>query len=400
MHLSNNDSEATSQLVTLEALFQAYFDCRRNKRNTINALAFETDYESRLVALCDGLNDGSYAPGRSLAFVIQKPVKREIFAADFRDRVVHHWLINQLNPLFERTFIYDSYASRKGRGAHLGIHRANRFIRQCSENYTADCYILKLDIMSFFMCINRRILLGQLNEFIEQHYMCGNKAMVIDIANKIILNDPTKNCFIKGDRRHWDGFPQHKSLFHASPDCGLPIGNLTSQVFANFYMSSFDHFVKHRLGIRYYGRYVDDFLLVHHDRDYLKSLIPVLADFLKSKLALTLHPRKIHLQHHSYGVHYLGVMIKSHRIYIGKRTKGNFYDAIMHHNDRAQASEPTPEEQAAFLCSMNSYLGMMKHYNTYNLRRRMLKKHLSIWWWNLVYLSGGSKLVSRQKTVR
>lgn len=109
----SNDLEATSQSVTLEALFQAYFDCRRNKRNTINALAFEADYESNLVALCDELNDGSYAPGRSLAFVIQKPVKREIFAADFRDRVVHHWLINQLNPLFERAFIYDSYASRK-----------------------------------------------------------------------------------------------------------------------------------------------------------------------------------------------------------------------------------------------------------------------------------------------
>jgi len=287
MYLSNNDLEPTSQLVTLEALFQAYFDCRRNKRNTINALAFEADYESHLVALCDELNDGSYVPGRSLAFVIQKPVKREIFAADFRDRVVHHWLINQLNPLFERAFIYDSYASRKDRGAHFGILRADRFIRQCSENYTTDCYILKLDIMSFFMCINRCILLNSLNAFIEQRYTQHNKAIVLEVANKIIMNDPTKNCFIKGARHHWDGFPLHKSLFHAPPDCGLPIGNLTSQVFANFYMNAFDHFVKHHLGVRYYGRYVDDFLLVHYDGDYLKSLIPVLADFLTSKLALT-----------------------------------------------------------------------------------------------------------------
>ena len=113
-----NTLAAVPQPVTLESLFQAYTDCRRNKRNTLNALAFEADYESNLVALCDEINSGLYQPGRSIAFVIHKPVKREIFAASFRDRVVHHWLINQLNPFFEKAFIHDSYASRKGRGAH------------------------------------------------------------------------------------------------------------------------------------------------------------------------------------------------------------------------------------------------------------------------------------------
>ena len=124
----------------------------------MNALRFEMDYEHHLLALRDELNFGSYHPGRSIAFVIDKPVKREIFAADFRDRVVHHWLINQLNPLFEKTFIYDSYASRKGRGAHMGIARAAQFIRKCSLNYQRDCYVLKLDILSFFIRINRHIL--------------------------------------------------------------------------------------------------------------------------------------------------------------------------------------------------------------------------------------------------
>lgn len=128
-----NNQEGINQSVALEELFQAYFDCRRNKRNTVNALEFEVDYESKLIALCDELNNGSYTPGRSIAFIIHKPVKREIFAADFRDRIVHHWLINQLNPLFERIFIYDSYASREGKGAHLGIQRADRFIKWCSQ---------------------------------------------------------------------------------------------------------------------------------------------------------------------------------------------------------------------------------------------------------------------------
>ena len=172
------NQEINFPLVTLESLFQAYFDCRRNKRNTMNALDFEMDYESNLVTLCDELNQGSYSPGRSIAFVVTKPVKREIFAADFRDRVVHHWLINQLNPLFERMFIHDSYASRKGRGTHFGIQRVNRFIRQSSLNYSRDTYVLKLDIQSFFICISKDIPLANLHAFVEKCYPYPNPSML------------------------------------------------------------------------------------------------------------------------------------------------------------------------------------------------------------------------------
>ena len=218
---------------------------------------------------------------------------------------------------------------------------------------------------------------------------------------KILANNPTKNCFIKGRRHHWRTLPPDKSLFHSAPYCGLPIGNLTSQIFANFYMNSFDHFVKHDLGIKYYGRYVDDFLLVYHDKEYLLSLIPKIRDFLKDKLGLTLHPRKTYIQHYTKGVNFLGVVIKPHRITSGKRLRGNFYDAMIEHNSKTCEKKPSKEEQASFLCSMNSYLGIMKHYNTYQLRRRMLRKYLSIWWWNLMYLSNGaSKLVPKQKTIR
>ncbi len=149
-----------------------------------------------------------YQPGHSIAFVIQTPVKREIFAADFRDRVVHHWLINQLNPFFERAFIYDSYASRKERGAHLGIQRVDRFIRQCSVNYSRDCYVLKLDIQSFFLRIDKNILLASLRNFISQIYSNQNKAIVLELCQKIIMNDPTAHCLIKGKRAHWDDFPR------------------------------------------------------------------------------------------------------------------------------------------------------------------------------------------------
>ena len=387
--------------IELADLFEAYADCRTNKRNTMNALAFELDYEQELVTLWHEINAGTYTPGRSIAFIVDKPVKREIFAADFRDRVVHHLIINKLNPLFEKTFIYDSYACRKGRGTHFGIQRIDRFIRQCSHNYTKDCYVLKLDIQGFFMAIDKRILWAKLRDLIMHHYHPYDKTTMLALCHKILNNNPTKDCFIKGGRHKWRDLPPDKSLFHSAPACGLPIGNLTSQIFANVYLNALDHFIKHDLGMRYYGRYVDDFVLVHPSHEHLKTLIPQIADFLRSTLNLTLHPRKMYLQHYSKGVHFLGMVIQPNRIKSGKRIKGNFYEAISRHNQVAQNQKPNREEQAAFLCSMNSYLGILKHYNTYRLRKRMLIKHLSAWWWNLMFFSGGcSKLVAKQRTVR
>lgn len=394
-------STGLKQGFSLEAIFEAYFSCRSNKRNTINALAFELDYESNLIQLWNELNNGSYQPGKSIAFIVHKPVQREIFAADFRDRVVHHLIINKLNPLFEKEFIQDSYACRVGKGTHYGISRANTFIRQCSQNYTKDCYVLKLDIEGFFMHIKKEILFYRLQKFIEAQYKQNDKELVLDICHKIIFNSPTENCIIKGSPKNWDGLPKSKSLFQSPQYCGLPIGNLTSQIFANFYMSAFDHFIKKELGIPFYGRYVDDFIIVHQDKEYLKSLIPVISKYLNDELKLKLHPRKIYLQHYSKGVKFLGTVIKPNRIYIANRTKGNFYNAIEKQNKIIQDHKPTKEDKAAFLSSMNSYLGIMKHYKSYKLRKRMIFKRLSGYWFNQVYLSGGiAKFVLKVRSVK
>jgi hypothetical protein len=386
--------------IELEELFTAYFLCRKNKRNTANALAFEIDYENNLVQLCEEINSGTYKIGRSIAFIVDKPVKREIFAADFRDRVVHHLIIGKLNQLFEKQFIHDSYSCRVGKGTHFGIQRIDKFIRQCSFNYTRDCYILKLDLRGFFMSINKNILFANLEKFINEKYQATDKGLLIKLCKQIIFNDSTKNCIIKGNKSDWDALPPNKSLFHSKLNCGLPIGNLTSQVFANFYMDSFDHFVKHDLKIRYYGRYVDDFVIVHTDKEYLKKLIPKLTEYLQTELQATIHPKKIYLQHYSKGVKFLGTVILPNRIYIADRTKGNFYNAIEKHNQIAQDHKPSKEEQQAFQSSMNSYLGIMKHYKTYKLRKNLIFKNLSGWWWNYVYLSGGiAKFVMKTKTI-
>src|ERR1039458_1777397 len=317
-----------SNIDTVE-LFQAYYDCRSNKRNTTNAIAFEINYESNILTLCQQINDGSYSPGRSIAFIVNKPVTREIFAADFRDRVVHHLIINKLNPLFEKQFIYDSYSCRVNKGTHFGIDRVTRFIRQCSQNYQSPCYILKLDVEGFFMHIDKNILFRRLESFIHEKYSAPDKALLIELCSKVIFNDPTKNCFIKGNKSDWNNLPLTKSLFHSPANCGLPIGNLTSQILAKFYLDSFDHYIKNEHQIKYYGRYVDDFVIVHPDKEYLKSLVTQIQPFLFSALHLNLHPKKIYLQSCENGVQFLGVVIKPKRTYVARRTKGNFYKTII-----------------------------------------------------------------------
>ena len=401
MQLSLFPEEDINALIHIGEVFQAYISCRQYKRKTTNAIAFEIDYESNLVTLCEEINSGTYQPGRSITFIVDKPVKREIFAADFRDRVVHHLIISKLNSIFEKEFIHDSYACRIGKGTHFGIQRINRFVRQCSRNYTNDCYILKLDIKGFFMCINKNILFEKLQTFIHEKYKEKDKYLVVDLCRKVIFYDPTKKCIIKGKQKNWKGLPFDKSLFYSPKNCGLPIGNLTSQIFANFYMNSFDHFIKHDLGIRFYGRYVDDFILVHSDKEHLKSLVPKIKSFLELKLHLTLHPDKIYFQHYTKGVKYLGAVIKPHRVYIANRTKGNFYQAIQRLNLIARDHKPTKEEKGKFLSSMNSYLGIMKHYKTYRLRKRIIIKNLSGWWWNSAYLSRSiNKFSLRQKRAK
>jgi RNA-directed DNA polymerase len=385
--------------IELAELFQAYDDCRKYKRNTMNALAFEVDYENNLLKLCAEINNGTYQPGRSVAFIVTQPVTREIFAADFRDRVVHHLVINKLNPLFEREFIYDSYACRLGRGTSFGIKRLDSFIRCCSQNYSQDCYVLKLDIAGFFMHINQDILVEKLAKFIHEKYVYADKWLLLELCKKIIYNNATKNCVIKSKQCAWNTLPTNKSLFYSTYRCGLPIGNLTSQIFANFYMNTLDHFVKSNLGVRFYGRYVDDCVLVHQDKEYLKLLITKIRVFLNLHLKLTLHPKKIYLQHYTKGIKFLGVVLKPGRIYIANRTKGNFYQAISKQNIIITQHKPLASELMAFLCSMNSYLGLTEQYNSYRIRQQIVLQKLAEQWWDYVFLSADStKFVVRNKS--
>jgi len=363
----------TEERILLEDIFTAYFDCRKNKRNKIDALEFEIDFEKELIKLWKEINNRIYQVSPLDVFISDKPVKREIFAAQFRDRVVHHLLINKFEHIFEKEFIYDTYSCRKGRGTHFGIKRVEKFIRQCSENYKKDCYILKMDIRGYFMSINNRILLRKLENLVSKEYKESDKESLMWLFREITNNNPTKECRIKSARKKWNGLPKSKSLFYAAPGCGMPIGNYTNQILANFYLSSFDHFMKHILGMRYYARYVDDFIIISQDEKKLKNIIPQVREFLLSELELCLHPKKIYFQHYRKGVEFLGVLIKPYRNYVSSRVKTNFWKTVEDINKRLERKQKLSLcEEEKILSQVNSYLGVLSHSNTHNLRRKLL----------------------------
>jgi len=393
------DSNTMDSKNLLCSLFQAYYDARKNKRRTINALAFEIDFERKLFELYEEIKSRKYEISPSICFISFKPVQREIFAADFRDRIIHHLIYNYISPIFERLFINDSYSCRVGRGTSYGIKRVNHFIRSCSDNYKQDCHVLKLDIKGYFMAMDRSILYQKiektLNRFWEEAGF--DLDLILYLIRQVIFHDPTKNCRIKGAWKDWQGLPKSKSLFWAGENKGLPIGNLTSQLFGNVYLNDFDHFIKHKLGCQYYGRYVDDLVIVHQDKEYLKSIVPILKKYLRGELLLEIHPQKAYLQHFSKGAPFLGTIIKPYRIYVRNQTKGNFYKKISYWNDFLEKERRlTKEALNKFLASVNSYLGIMVNYSTYKLRRKMLMESLSPRFGEYVYIADDyAKLVSK-----
>jgi hypothetical protein len=237
------------------------------------------------------------------------------------------------------------------------------------------------------MHINRDILFRKLKLFINRCYQENDKELLIELSHKIIFNDPARHCIIKGKKSDWDGLPKNKSLFHSPRNCGLPIGNLTSQVFANFYLNGFDHFMEKQIGSGSYARYVDDFMVIHKDKDFLLELIRKINCHLSEKCGLTLHPKKIYLQHATKGVKFLGAIIKRKRTYVANKTKGNMYEAIQKYNELIRQKDLTPETISRFQCTMNSYLGMIRHFKTYRLREKMVTGTMSHDWFQYFFVS-------------
>ena len=354
-------------------LYAAFICAKRHKAKKPYVLHFERNLKENIESLCDDLCTRRYKPEPSTCFVIQRPKKREVFAAQFRDRIVHHLYYNYTHELFERTFIQDTYSCIPGRGTHYGIERMEQHIRQESHNWQRPCYALKIDIRGYFMHINRRRLLdiatASLTKMADHQTNGGMKWRdVIDmdfilwLTREIVLLDPTDGCRHVGNPSEWDDVDASKLMANAPADCGMPIGNLTSQLFYNVYMNPFDQMVKRLLHFLHYGRYVDDSATICSDRQRLTDAIPLMRDFLKDELCLDMHMGKTQIIDVRYGVEFLGSFIKPYRTYICNRSLSRIRHeaADVRHMGRGQAFR-----------TVNSLLGVMSHYSSYNLRREI-----------------------------
>lgn len=364
----------------LKHLYVAYYDARRHKRNTKSQRRFEAHMDHHLVRLYHDIVTRRYRPSRCMCFITEDPVKREIFASPFRDRVVHHLVYNYISPLFERQFIFDSYSCRNGKGTLHAVQRYEHHIRACSQNYQRSCYILQLDLRGYFMSIDKKLLYAIIMDTLRKKAHTKSPDgrtwnQVIDmelteyLITTILRRNPTHRALIVGDPADWKGLPSTKSLFGQPEGIGLPIGDLTSQLFSNIYLNELDHYCKRTLQCHHYGRYVDDFYIIGEDPEWLKSLIPKIRDFLWERLHVRLHPNKIKLTNARKGTRFLGAYIMPYHTLPGKRVTGKFKRAAMQ-AAHICATEPFSQARAEQLrATLNSYLGLLCHYRSFRLRK-------------------------------
>ena len=351
--------------LTLESVFDAYFECRKCKRNSINQLRFESDLERNLVKLYHDLIGGQYRIGRSVAFVITYPKVREVWAADFRDRVVHHVIYKAIYERFYRRFVRDSYACIPNRGTHDGLRRVSGFARSITQNWTKPAFFLKADIANFFNSIDRKILIDLVNPYVSEKW-------IFDLIEMVALHDPRPGAVMRSPASLFGKVPRHKSLLHAPDGKGLPIGNLTSQFFANIYLNELDQFAKHELKARRYGRYVDDMVMFHEDAEVLNEWYERIDDFLATRLALRLHPNKKHLNGANMGIDFTGFIIKPGRTYLRQTSLSNCKRKIRAWEQNGSSLDiPTLETLSQ---SLNSYLGMLRQVDGFKARKSICKR--------------------------
>ena len=287
---------------------------KRGKTKKADVMEFEKDLKYNIYSLHCRLANKTYNHLEYYSFYVKDPKLRLINKACVKDRVLHHAIFRILYSIFDPTFIFDSYSCRIGKGTHRAVNRLNEFAQKVSKNNTKTCYILKLDIKKFFDSINQDILINLIKRKIRDKN-------VIWLVNKIIKS-----------------FPK-----------GLPLGNITSQLFANIYLNELDQFVKHKLKTRHYIRYCDDFVILSTDKVYLEGLIQEISYFLQNNLKLSLHPNKVILRKYRQGVDFLGYVIFPYHIALRIKTKNRMIKKINCQN-------------------LQSYLGVLKHCNSHKLR--------------------------------
>lgn len=321
---------------------------KKGKRNKPDVAKFEFYLEQNIFQLHHGLKSKKYRHGPYFGFYIRDPKVRHIHKATVRDRVVHHAVFRVLNDLFEPTFIPTSFSCRIGKGNHKGVAVLADMTRKVSQNYTRPCFALKCDIKKFFDSVDHSVLLHLL-------------------SNKVRDNDVTWLL-----QEIISSFTASGELFDKR---GLPIGNLTSQLFANVHMNEFDQFIKHELKVKYYVRYTDDFVILTDRKDIFDDLLQEIELFLKEKLHLELHPHKVEVRKLNRGIDFLGYIIRPHHTLLRTKTKRRLTRKLHNRAEEYRTSEICEETVHQ---TLHSYLGLLSHANTHRLSEDLQNK---LWFW-------------------
>lgn len=255
--------EPFSSPVDLSDMYYAYECCRKNKKNKYGTKKFEANALFNVQRLVEDINSKKYKLSQSQCFIVKDPKVREVFCAHFRDRVVQHFVFNELNPVIDKLLIFDAANCRVAKGTDFAVRRVERFVRSATKDYREQAFYLKMDLSGFFMRIQRQGLLDKVEAIIDESYQGKYSEVLHDLVRIILLTDVTKNAVRISPKSEWDLLPAKKTLF--GNENGLPIGNICSQLFANLYLNDLDHMIKSRH--RYYSRYVDDMIIVDENRD-------------------------------------------------------------------------------------------------------------------------------------
>lgn len=308
------------------------------------------NFPGNFANLCKILQEKTYRPGSYSSFYVRDPKLRLIHKATVIDRIVHHIVSNELEPIFEPTFIAQSYSCRKNKGTHKGILALQKMALKASKNNKRICWSLKMDIKKFFPSVNHKILFKILTRKIQDDDF-------LNLLWKII-----------------DSFYSDRTIDPADKK-GIPIGNLTSQFFSNIYMNELDQFVKHKLKVRHYLRYADDFVMLSPSKEYLESLVPEVESFLNIQLDLQIHPDKIIFGKFGSGIDFLGYIIFPYHILPRTKTKRRLLRKIKAKIDGFKTGKISEDSLNQ---TIQSYLGYLSHANAYKFRQKLEN---SIWFW-------------------
>lgn len=383
LDLINNEDNFDSFVAFYAKMIDVYKVTRRAKRNKISQLLFEHDLAFNLLNLCFDIFFFQYIPKRSICFVILKPAVREVMAADFSDRIAQTFLVLEIQPLLEQHLHNDSFSCRVGKGTLRAVWQLAKYVRQATDIYRKDAYIYKMDIKSFFSSIDTNLYTNKLIDFIKNNYVGEHKDLLMYLTRIIFQSLPQEDCIFKGYRHLRDYLPKDKSLIGRTNGIGIPIGNRTSQMMCNFTTTALLTLLSN-CGCKF-AHYSDDNAGVVRNKEEFLIIKKNIEVFVKEEMNMQIHPNKFYFQHFSKGVNFLSYKIKKDRILPSNRIVNNVRYKIYNEIEKANNIDKyVYKNKEKFMQVVNSYTGLLKHSNSYNLRKELFSK-MSLSAWKIVF---------------